>query len=307
MKPIYKIFVLILILFSKVSFGCYNETRPLLKGGVADFDSPSMVPKGKEIDKKYMLQQRENLLMHWNNDKDIKDYIDYGLTFAYLGDYKKALEIFFKAHQLTPNDYSIAANIGTTYEILGKNDSAYFWINKAIQINPESHYGSEWIHLNILKIKMGKASGISSNNLIGTNFGEAVNPFSSMNDSVLKILGQSIYFQLNERMTFIKPKDSIIALLLFDLGNITAITQDLSTALRNYSKAKEYGFASKEMDLRYEYFSHKHDAMPGNPKHEFNKNTSKPANNNKIWATSIAAVILGITVFVYKRMNNKRK
>ncbi len=55
-----------------------------------------------------------------------------------------------------PNDYSIIANLGTAYELTGNDEKALELIRKAVAINPNSHYNSEWIHVRILEEKVGK-------------------------------------------------------------------------------------------------------------------------------------------------------
>lgn len=67
-------------------------------------------------------------------------------------------------------------------------------------------------------------------------------------------LRDALYFQLNERVSFIEPKDKIVGLLLFELGNILALTDDLTIALRTYERAMEYGHESEVMEKRYEKF-----------------------------------------------------
>jgi hypothetical protein len=51
-----------------------------------------------------------------------------------------------------------------------------------------------------------------------------------------------LYYQLNERVSFVKPKDKIVAQLLFDLGNISYLMREKEEAAETYKLAKEYGF-----------------------------------------------------------------
>ena len=52
---------------------------------------------------------------------------------------------------------------------------------------------------------------------------------------------KALYYQLNERITFIKPNDEIIGALLFELGNLVMINKDLHSARIIFSKSLEYG------------------------------------------------------------------
>ncbi len=48
----------------------------------------------------------------------------------------------------------------------------------------------------------------------------------------------------------LKPQDKIVALLLFELGNIVSLTDDVESAIVIYEKAKTYGYASEVMTKR---------------------------------------------------------
>lgn len=51
---------------------------------------------------------------------DFRLLSDYGLHLVQAGKVKEALVIFEKLAELHPNEYSIIANLGTTYELPGK-------------------------------------------------------------------------------------------------------------------------------------------------------------------------------------------
>ena len=54
------------------------------------------------------------------------------------------LEALAKAQ---PDTYSVAANLGTAYELKGELALAHTWITRAMELNPQSHQGTEWLHL----------------------------------------------------------------------------------------------------------------------------------------------------------------
>ncbi len=141
--------------------------------------------------------------------------------------------------------------MGTVYELLGQNKLALQWIKKAVKIDPTSHDHSEWLHVKILEAKIAGEHLITNQFLIGTDFGADTLPKTKLSSEKLQELRNAIYYQLNERVSFIKPKDKIVALLLFELGNICAITDDATSALRIYDRAKEYGYTSEVFDWRY--------------------------------------------------------
>jgi hypothetical protein len=79
-------------------------------------------------------------------------------------------------------------------------------------------------------------------------------PVTKLDSAHLENLREALYYQLNERMSFIKQKDPIVALLLFELGNVTALAQDVTSALRIYDRAIEYGYDSEVLKKRYQHF-----------------------------------------------------
>ena len=56
-------------------------------------------------------------------------------------------------------------------------------------------------------------------------------------------------------MSFVKPQDKIVGQLLFDLGNLYALTSNVQSAMEVYDKAKDYGYGSSVLDARYAHFT----------------------------------------------------
>jgi tetratricopeptide (TPR) repeat protein len=170
-----------------------------------------------------------------------------------LGRYDEALKALNTVSLGTERWYSLAANRGTLFELRGENDYAYTCIKEAIRINPDAHWGSEWIHLNILKIKCFPSLAINSQNLIGTDFGSGTAPVSKVETAKLKALARQISYQLTERMAFIQPKDSAVACLLFDLANAQVLLGEYDLALENYEWARKYGMEGELLEERIAY------------------------------------------------------
>jgi tetratricopeptide (TPR) repeat protein len=208
-------------------------------------------------DSRLLLQQKLEKAKHlYQKSHAIKDYSDYGVMLIYNGQYTKAQNIFKEIEAKKPGLYATAANLGTVNELLGQDQQAYKWIKRAIEINPKSHHGSEWIHLKILDAKVhahGNPDYYRTHDILGLNFGSDKIPSRKVSRDLYKVKEQ-LYDQLAERLTFIKPKDPIVAQLLFDAGNITAITDDVKTALEVYAQAREYGYSGLTIDKREKYF-----------------------------------------------------
>lgn len=237
------------------AYSCINEETILLDGSIVEKPYEVMeMPKGIKIDKyrKDYEKSMKELYDYWKTNGDIAYYSDYGVALIYLGEYEKAKSVFVDIDKLQPGRYSTAANIGTIYELLGMNDSAYYWINRGLEINPLSHDSSEWVHLNILRAKMKGGKYLESKYLIGTDFGDGEKPITKLSDKELKKLMQSLFYQVKERMTFIKPKNQIIGQLLFEMGNITALRNNIKAALLYYKMAWDYGYDSSVFKKRRE-------------------------------------------------------
>jgi tetratricopeptide (TPR) repeat protein len=251
------VFTILLCTFSFRMCACINEYRTLLNGQVVYTDAMSGIPYYKVLDTLKLKKELLELEMKYKVDHSYETLSDYAVILIYLGRWDESLEIFHGIEKNRPDLYATAANMGTIHELKGNFDSAIYYIQKAIQINPASHESSEWIHIKILEAKRLLKKGLSGTdnlNILGLNFGQDIMPFNTDKLNLAEIEAQ-IRFQLGERMTFVKPKDIIVGQLLFDLGNISAIIHDLETSLELYALAKEFGYSSDLMEKRMQKFS----------------------------------------------------
>jgi tetratricopeptide (TPR) repeat protein len=124
-----------------------------------------------------------------------------------------------------PTEYNINANLGTVYELQGKNQLALAYIGKAMLISPESHYGSEWLHINILKRKLGLLgtydynSFFEMNNTSKFNYSDILYSKNFLPQELGKYHRDTLMihlaYQLHERMFFINNNDPIMAEMLY--------------------------------------------------------------------------------------------
>jgi tetratricopeptide (TPR) repeat protein len=152
-----------------------------------------------------------------------------------------------------PGHYQTAANIGTAYELMGRNEDALKWILEGVKRNPGDHYGTEWLHAHILKAKLGRlpepAPGLSILNL---DFGNDVMPHRPTRFPVgtagkplsLFEVGNSLRYQLIERIYFVAAPDAMVAGLLLDWANLELLAGAVESADVLYDAALRYG--SKE-------------------------------------------------------------
>lgn len=246
MKKIF--FLLILNSFvCNQSFSCLNGASKVLKDGTFLYqDGEGNVPTGHVFENSEKFEkgilQLDSL---YKATKDLDYLSDKGLLFILLKQYKKAIDLYLEIEKIEPNRYSTASNIGTAYELIGQNENALSWINKAIKINPAAHNNSEWIHANILQAKIQGDSLINSSFLIKTKFTwrddeNSDEPETKLSKVELQNLADALYYQLNERVSFIKGKDKIISKLMFYLGEITYLQKNYADALTIYSFARNY-------------------------------------------------------------------
>lgn len=239
----FKALVIVLVLMSFKTFACLNgETKILKNGAYAYQDYDGINPKGHyffEGDFPKLIIELDSL---YKKTKDLDYLSDKGYLLIVQKKYDEALKLYLNIEKIKPNRYSTASNLGTLYELMGENQKAYNWIKKSIAINPESHKGSEWLHLKILEAKIKNLKTVSGQFLINTNFGTSWEPKTKLSKKEIEELAQSIYFQVNERMSFIEPKDNIISILLFELGNLATLLGENNSALDTYRTAREYGY-----------------------------------------------------------------
>lgn len=231
-------------------YGCINEYRTLLSGEVKSLGKVSGKVYPNNIDTFELKHSAELLLKEYRVTKDLKVYSDYAAVLVYVGRYNEAKKIYFDIEKHTPNLYTTASNLGTIYELTGKVDSALYWIKKAVELEPNSHFGSEWIHVKILEHKLSPVSNFKGS-VLGLDFGSDKIP-QNPNEYNLKQLAFHIEHQLKERTTFVKPKNSIVGNIYFDYGNILAQLFNVEAGLGSYYEAKKYGFDSELLELRNE-------------------------------------------------------
>lgn len=233
---------------------CLNgESKALANGWLLymDDESESDIPSGHNF---YNLDKLEDVASEldslYNATKNIDYYSDKGLILIILKRYVEAIKIYEEIEKIAPNRYSTASNIGTAYELTGKNDLALKWIKRSVEIDPSSHNNSEWIHVRILQVKLLGDSSINSTNLIGIDFGNEYRLNDvGLDQKQLNKLATELKYQLQERMSFVVPKDKIVSLLLLNLGTIYYQQKRYFDAIEVLDKALEYSNNIKDTEL----------------------------------------------------------
>ena len=101
-------------------------------------------------------------------DKGNKDpllFDDLAVAYSKLGNDKKAIELMKLKEKFAPNLYETFANLGTFYIHDGQFEEGLKYINKAIKINPEAHFGREIYQKYLVEfILLNKKKESESNN-----------------------------------------------------------------------------------------------------------------------------------------------
>lgn len=311
MRFVHRFIIALLLLTAGIypAHACGWVYRSLLDGTIVQVGEFPEIPQAQfdpnSSDTRKKLQQK--LHEAWDiyrKTHAIKDYNDFGAMLMYCGQYQRAQKVFVEIEAKKPGLYATAANRGTVEELLGNDKEAYRWIKRALEINPDSHHGSEWIHLKILEAKVEAKDNPDyylKHNILGLDFGQDKIPVKKTKRDLHQTKKQ-LYYQLAERMTFIPPKDPIVAQLLFDAGNITAIIDDVKTALDIYEQAREYGYSGQLIDIREKYFQQ----LQKKAADKRNKDLGIPTST-QIYLILISLVIGIIVLFFGIRLGIKKR
>jgi tetratricopeptide (TPR) repeat protein len=169
------------------------------------------------------------------------------------GRLNEAVDLLQFLERKYPGKYESAANLGTAYELMGRNVDALTWIEEGMKRNPEDHYGTEWLHVHILKAKLKRiAQPAVGRSILNLDFGNEAMPRlpprlptgNAGKPLPLFTLGLALRYQLLERIQFVAAPDTMVAGLLLDWANLELLAGTVESADVLYDAALRYG--SKE-------------------------------------------------------------
>lgn len=284
-------------------FACLNGSNLELTDGTLIYAEHEIsVPKGHRFSN---FARYPDLIKKFERDYKTTNNLDYlsdkGLLLILLNQYEEAIKLYLEIEKLEPNRYSTASNIGTAYELLGKNEEALDWIKKSVEIDSTSHKNSEWIHVKILEAKLKGEAFYNTNFILNTDFGLDILPSSKLSNDELQNLHDALFFQLHERMSFVEAPEKIVAQLLFDLGNIAFLLNHYSDAAENYQQAKSYGYSDQLLKDRLTEVEKK---LKPTPQSQI---TVVKQSFNLQYGFYIAGIILLVILFmqIYRRKRKK--
>lgn len=183
---------------------------------------------------------------------DFQNHNDLGVNLIRQGRMVEAIRFFVAIEKRFPGRPETAANLGTALELIGSDDVALQWIRIGIRRNAAEHEGTEWLHARILEAKIALKRDpryLEARSVAGVRFGSAVLPalpatYPPGNDGrpvSAYALNMALSYQLHERMTFVKPKDAVVANLLTDWATLNLAGGPVESAEALYPLAERYG------------------------------------------------------------------
>lgn len=226
MIPICVRFVLLLTAAAAPALSCLNEYHP---------GNTKAIERSQSIRRQIEEQAPENRLNRveqLRSEMERGDYRtknDLAVALAHAGQAAEAVTLLEGIEREKPGLYVTAANLGTAYELVGNNTRALDWIRQGIQRNPDSHQGSEWLHVRILEAKLAlekDPSWLGDHSILGFS-GHALPQSVDIRGNrgeKLKLDGikDALIYQLHERVQFVGAPDAVVGSLLYDLGLLIA-------------------------------------------------------------------------------------
>jgi len=173
---------------------------------------------------------------------------DYAVALIRRSEASRAVGILESIERGKPGEYVVAANLGTAYELSGDLARAHQWIREGIRRNPQSHQGTEWLHLRILEARMAVAKDpdwLLRNSVTGLDFGSDAQPrrppqWPQGTEDGEGVIAALVY-QLHERMAFVPAPDPVVASLIAELGALLLPYRTAEFALPVLELALSYG------------------------------------------------------------------
>lgn len=200
-----------------------------------------LYPFQKNFNEKLNVNKLLKLEAKLKEQKNFMLLSDYSVGLMKLGKSTEALTILRELYKHYPGEYKIASNLGTAYELTGQNDSALKYIKRTVELNPNDHEGSEWIHIKILeaKIQASKNATYFSNHTVLNLSDEQ----KKKKETLTHIL-----IQLQERVPFSPGPDEMMGVLFEETGDVSAIVESIEYARAYYQIAQKY-YGSKSAAL----------------------------------------------------------
>ena len=244
------------LLWAPLASACINSSATDNQGRHFDLHSytgeelvSSLTNSSQRFD---LLRRKKGVVADARHNPSFDRLTDLGVLLIHQGRYVDAARLFVAMERIFPGRYQTAANLGTTLELMGRDRLALRWIRIGMRRNPDSHWRTEWLHARILEAKIALAAdprALEGRSVAGVVFDPVTVPplptaYPPGNDGKPvkpHELHQALYYQLNERLQFVKPKDAVVASLLEDWATLNLAGGPVENAAALYPLAWRYG------------------------------------------------------------------
>ncbi len=144
----------------------------------------------------------------------------------------------------------LAAKLSMAYELVGDNRQAQQWGREYLRRDPEARDGSGWLLQLILSAKVKIAEDpawLKSHHVLEIDAKSLRNPEFSikMGDQVLnkRDIQGALFAQLKDRMMWVKPRDPVVADLLYIFALVERSADAPESAAKLLDFAREYGYS----------------------------------------------------------------
>lgn len=229
------ILLVCLVLLSNISNACLNEEH-VTKSGKSTVDAFTL--RDLRLYKNYNKAELELAIKNLLSEKSVteEDILSsqnsIAVVYIKLGKLAEAEAILLELIKKHPKNYSVTINLGTLYELQGKNTKALEFIKRAVAINPASHSGSEWFHIKILEYKL---KNIPENEIAGENILDLYNIKKPATE-----IAHDVSYQLQERIPFTSAPNILIAKVMQELGDYLADSVSIKGAYVIYETGMDY-------------------------------------------------------------------
>ncbi|MBK8498031.1 MAG: hypothetical protein IPL52_04250 [Flavobacteriales bacterium] len=229
---------LLLILASLPAFSCINmvERVPGVSQEAVEFYAIGHVVVDQDSLLSYIVEKKAAC-----DGQASRACNDMVIAYLFAKQFSSALALSTRLVAKYPQDYNVVITHAAALELNGQVADAIPYMEKAIALNPGSHKGSEWIHLNLLRQRLKGDSGVSPWALIGVE----LRPDSTLvePDGVdLKSLVKQVHYQVNDRMYFTPDHDPLFGALVFAYADLLHLNGYRNQAKRAYELAAAYGY-----------------------------------------------------------------
>lgn len=174
----------------------------------------------------------------------------------FTGEFQKSADLLAELNLKYPNNYYICANLGVTSELTGKDSEALHWVEKAMQIKPDAHNGTEWMHAAVLRAKLAMAkepAWLETHTISGIPPGEVPKAFSLQEGDrriELKEIQAALFAHAVPRLLLVKGPDRIVAAMLTELARVEARAVSVEDGIAMLKLAAKHGAQNTEPLLK---------------------------------------------------------